>query len=135
MFLTGNPGWQGSNTFVSLRALNMAGGFRDGLTSCNDRDLAIRLLRRSGVQTAYTGQWTATWHLSSTRKSLSSPRSEAKLCGLRSFWQLYGSEMDATQAEMFFHRALHFFHIERADILKGTDAAPLPAASHGGICT
>jgi glycosyltransferase involved in cell wall biosynthesis len=135
MFLTGNPGWQGSNTFASLRALGMVGGFRDGLASCNDRDLAIRLLRCPGVQTADTAQWTATWHLSTTRNSLSSPRSEAKLRGLRSFWQLYGSEMDAAQTEQFFQRALHYFHIERIEILEGTSSAPSLCAYPGGIWT
>ena len=54
-FLRGNPGLQGSNTFVSLKAMNRVGNFTEGLPSLNDRDLAIRLLR-SPIQVAYTNQ-------------------------------------------------------------------------------
>lgn len=117
MFLAGNPGWQGSNTFVAMQALKVVGGFRDGLQSANDRDLAIRLLRCPGVRVAYTGEWTATWHLSSKRQSLSSPRSEAKLRGLRWFWQIYGSEMQPAEADEFFARAKKMFCIDREEIL------------------
>lgn len=116
-FLVGNPGWQGSNTFVALRALVAVGGFRDGLASANDRDLAIRLLRLPGVRVAYTGKWTATWHASSIRQTLSSPGSEAKRRGLRWFWQIYGPEMTPAEAEEFFARANELFRIGRDEIL------------------
>ncbi|MBM3870959.1 MAG: glycosyltransferase family 2 protein [Verrucomicrobia bacterium] len=125
MFLTGNPGWQGSNTFASMQAMKAVGGFRDGMPSANDRDLAIRLLRRPSVRIAYTGEWTATWHLSSQRGSLSSPRSEAKRRGLRWFWQIYGSEMQPIEIEQFFARAASLFQIEREEILsKANDYPP-----------
>lgn len=124
MFLTGNPGWQGSNTFASMQAMKAVGGFRDGMPSANDRDLAIRLLRRPGIRVAYTGEWTATWHLSSQRDSLSSPRSEAKRRGLRWFWQIYGSEMQPVEIEHFFARAASLFQIEREDILSKADDYP-----------
>lgn len=124
MFLTGNPGWQGSNTFVGMQALLSVGAFRDGLLSANDRDLAIRLLRSPGVRVAYTGEWTATWHLSSTRQTLSSPRSPAKLRGLRWFWQIYGPEMRPTEAEEFFARASRVFQIATEEILSPQDDRP-----------
>jgi len=54
-FLAGNPGWQGSNTFVSIAAMLEVGGFTEGLASTNDRDLAIRLLSRPRTRIAYTG--------------------------------------------------------------------------------
>lgn len=126
MFLTGNPGLQGSNTFVAIESLAQVGGFRDGLASCNDRDLAIRLLRLPGVRLAYTGKWTSTWHQSSARTTLSSVGSPAKLRGLRWFWQLYGAEMSAAESTDFFARAARLFKLEPADIL----AAPLDRPPH-----
>lgn len=133
MFLVGNPGWQGSNTFVSMRALKAVGGFRDGMPSSNDRDVAIRLLRQPGVQVAYTGEWTATWHLRSTRQTLSSPRSKAKLRGLRWFWHIYGPEMQPAEAEAFFARASDTFQIGRAEILQNHADRPPHCEPHGDL--
>lgn len=82
-FFTGNPGWQGSNTFVKLSLLVAVGGFRDGLLSTNDRDLAIRLLRHRRCRLAYTGRWTATWHLRTRGEQLSTRGGLAKRQGLR----------------------------------------------------
>lgn len=131
MFPVGNPGWQGSNTFVALRSLVAVGGFRDGLLSANDRDLAIRLLRSPGIRVAYKGKWTATWHASSIRQTLSSPGSEAKRRGLRWFWQIYGPEMTPTEAEEFFARAEELFRIGRDDILSPHSDHP-PHCKHRG---
>jgi len=123
-FLVGNPGWQGSNTFVSRRAWASVGGFRDGLQSLNDRDLAIRLLRVPGVRVAYTGQWTATWHLSTREERLSTPRSAAKISGLRWFWRLYGGEMSMAEAQAFFARAEGLFSVRRDEIEGPGDDMP-----------
>ena len=133
MFLVGNPGWQGSNTFVAMRALAAVGGFREGMVSANDRDLAIRLLRWPGAHVAYTGEWTATWHLSSNRPTLSTPRSEAKQRGLRWFWQIYGSEIKPAEVEEFFARASRLFRIERKEILSDTDDRPPHCKPHGDL--
>jgi hypothetical protein len=133
MFLIGNPGWQGSNTFVAMRAMEAVGGFRDGLTSANDRDLAVRLLRWPGVRVAYTREWTATWHLSSKRQTLSSPRSEAKLRGLRWFWQIYGSEMQPAEVEKFFERAEDLFRIKREEVLSDPHDHPPHCEPHGDL--
>jgi len=59
-FLRGNPGWQGSNTFVRLSCLEEAGRFDEALTSTHDRDPAIRLLRLPGFKLVQTGCCTAT---------------------------------------------------------------------------
>lgn len=133
MFLVGNPGWQGSNTFVAMRALAAVGGFRDGLASANDRDLAIRLLRSPRIRVAYTGKWTATWHLSSGRQTLSSPRSEAKLRGLRWFWQIYGSEMQPAEAEEFFERARELFGFRRDEIVLANNDRPQHCEPRGDL--
>jgi glycosyltransferase involved in cell wall biosynthesis len=114
-FLCGNPGLQGSNTFVSLRELESAGDFTDGLPSMNDRDLAIRLLR-SSIEVAYTGQWTATWHHDAGRKTLSSPRAKEKILGLQWFWRKYSTEMSAGEQVAYFDRAWRCFGVTREEV-------------------
>ena len=116
-FLTGNPGWQGSNTFVRLGELLAIWGFREGMASCNDRDLAIRLMRYSDCQVAFTGQWTANWYLDKGVGQLSSFRGEAKLAGLRWFWHFYGKLMNEAEARVFFERSLRLFGFEAEEIM------------------
>lgn len=127
-FLVGNPGWQGSNTFVHMRALDAAGRFRAGLPSCNDRDLAIRLLRLPMSKWVLVPRWTATWHRGD-HVSLSSPGSLAKLEGLRKFWILYGGEMNDVERASFFERALRRFGFDREVILQA--GAPQPGERRG----
>jgi hypothetical protein len=55
-FLVGNPGWQGSNTFVTLDLFQRIGGFTVGLRSANDRDLAVRILDQPDVRIAFTNE-------------------------------------------------------------------------------
>jgi glycosyltransferase involved in cell wall biosynthesis len=117
-FLIGNPGWQGSNTFVSLDLLIQTGGFREGLLSLNDRDIAIRLLRHPDAVWRLTGRWTATWH-ADTPGNLSTPRSEAKRLGLRAFWRIYGDEMSPGERNAFFLRAEQFFGFGAPEIIGG----------------
>jgi len=125
-FLVGNPGWQGSNTFVSLDLLLAIGGFREGLLSLNDRDLAIRLLRHPRGEWRLTGRWTATWHVD-TPGNLSEPRSDTKREGLRMFWRLYGHEMSALERRAFFQRAGKLFGIATAEIV-GHEPERIPTA-------
>lgn len=117
-FLCGNPGLQGSNTFVALGALERAGDFTDGLPSLNDRDLGFRLLNLPGIRVAYTGQWTTVWHHRPDGETLSAPRSAAKIRGLQWFWRLYGAEMTEDEASSYFHRALHLFGVTRGEVLR-----------------
>ena len=118
-FLSGNPGWQGSNTFVRLDLLLSVGGFREGLVSLNDRDLAVRLLSHTGSKVAFTNSWTAIWY-SDTRGNLSEPHSIAKLRGLQMFWQLYKHQMNADVQVDFFTRAQRLFGISSNEIIEGT---------------
>lgn len=124
-FMVGNPGWQGSNTFVQMRLMQRVGGFREGLSSLNDRDLAIRLLRVPGVRVAYPRTWTSTWHIRSNVEALSTPRSAAKLSGLQRFWRIYGTEMSGVESARFFERASRLFAIEQ-DATITADAPDLP---------
>jgi hypothetical protein len=111
-FLVGNPGWQGSNTFVDLELLLRVGGFREGLVSCNDRDLAIRLLRHETTRVAYTERWTATWFVGASG-TLSSRGSTVKATGLGMFWRLYGAGMSEEETLGFFERADRLFGVSR----------------------
>jgi len=118
----GNPGWQGSNTFVDLALLRAAGGFTDGLRSLNDRDLALRLLRHTQARPALTGKWTATWTCD-TAGALSEPRSAAKREGLRRFWAMYCLDMGAEEQSAFFERARSLFGIlpQEITVAEGED--------------
>jgi len=132
-FLVGNPGWQGSNTFVRLSLLLQAGGFRDGLQSLNDRDLAIRLLRISQGPPALVPKWTSSWRVQANGQSLSAPRSQAKLSGLRWFWRIYGDQMTDAETEAFFDRAANLFGIPRVQITEPTSDVPPHRRPHGDL--
>ncbi|MBK5915221.1 glycosyltransferase family 2 protein [Rhodocyclus purpureus] len=116
-FLTGNPGWQGSNTFVRLNTLIEVGLFTEGLASCNDRDLAIRILSLKGARIAFTGRHTASWNLDTCRSSLSSHRGEAKRMGLAKFFALHNHRMNETVRRHFFQRAEKLFGWSSEEIL------------------
>lgn len=118
-FLIGNPGWQGSNTFICLNTLIEAGRFTEGLRSCNDRDLAIRVLSLNGSRFAFTGRHTASWNLDTSRSSLSSRRGEAKRAGLAQFFALHGYRMNEAVRRSFFERAARLFDWSESEILAG----------------
>ena len=115
-FLVGNPGWQGSNTFIDIDLLQSVGSFTEGLVSTNDRDLAIRVIRSHKARIAFTRVWTATWYLDS-KNSLSTPRSTEKLLGLKKFWNIYGSEMTYYQSRQFFERIFRLFGFSKFEIV------------------
>eukprot|EP00951_Prasinocladus_malaysianus_P009247 scaffold67474_cov31-Prasinocladus_malaysianus.AAC.4 len=71
-FLSGNPGVQGSNLFVTLEALLAAGGFDESLKACTDRDVMIRLLDLPWVGVALTGKVTVS-HYTDCDARLSTP--------------------------------------------------------------
>jgi len=122
-FLMGNPGWQGSNTFIRLNILIEAGRFTEGLRSCNDRDLAVRVLSLNGSRFAFTGRHTASWNLDTDRSCLSSRRSEAKRSGLTQFFALHGYRMNEAVRRSFFERAERLFGWSEDEILAGTGTA------------
>lgn len=117
-FLAGNPGWQGSNTFIRIATLLRAGCFTPGLMSCNDRDLAIRVLSLDDVRTAFTRRHTVNWHHDHGRTSLSSIGSASKLDGLARFYQLHGWRMTAEIEARYFTRANDLFGLSRDLILQ-----------------
>ncbi len=121
-FLAGNPGWQGSNTFVKLSTIMRVGGFWNGLPSTNDRDLAVRLLSLPDLSVAFTGRMTATWNLGAQPDALSRPGSAEKREGLKMFLQRHGHLMTPDVRARF---------IERARMLFGFDLELPSQAVHG----
>lgn len=111
-FLVGNPGWQGSNTFVHIRALIRAGKFTEGLSSTNDRDLAIRLLSLTPLTIRFTGRMSATWHLGREPHTLSLAPTSEKRSALQHFLSLHGHRMSATVRSRFEERCRQLFEVE-----------------------
>ena len=132
-FLTGNPGWQGSNTFIKAQTLARIGGFTAGLSSCNDRDLAIRLLESPGIKLAFTGFHTATWYCNERQDALSAPGSLEKLDGLAHFLLLHRHRMDLAQQQAFFQRAEKLFRFTQAQILHRMATLPLTRNVDDGL--
>lgn len=109
-FLIGNPGWQGSNTFATAAILVAAGGFRESLVSCHDRDLAIRILDLPETRIAFTGQHTATWNLNIYSNALSRPGPQ-KTNALRHFLALHGYRMSLEIRQRFLSRCFELFSL------------------------
>lgn len=132
-FLTGNPGWQGSNTFVSLEVLKTVKGFRNGLLSTNDRDLAFRILSLPDLKISYTNKWTSSWYVDSNDLSLSLPKSKSKVEGLRWFWYLYRTYFEEKDRNTFFERAWKLFQISEKEIRTIRSNKPLQKSLFGDL--
>lgn len=115
-FLIGNPGWQGSNTFASISTLMKAGGFTDGLTSCNDRDLAIRILSLQDVNITYTGRFTSTWNFNASPNSLSQ-KGKQKQEALRQFLSIHHHRMSEDVRRGFLNRCKDLFGVLEEDLI------------------
>lgn len=115
-FLTGNPGWQGSNTFIRLSTALRIGGYTDGLISCNDRDFAIRALQLADLDIQYTRRATVDWHINQSADALSAVGSEQKLKGSAQFLKLHGGKMSPVQKEQFFRRMESLFGLNKSTI-------------------
>ncbi|MCF4009998.1 glycosyltransferase family 2 protein [Rheinheimera sp. UJ63] len=116
-FLVGNPGWQGSNTFVRVKALQAVGGFTNGMISSNDKDLAIRLLTENRFRVTYTRQATVNWACGLCDTALSAPGSVQKRKGCAQFLQSHGHRMSSLQMQQYFQRMEKLFNINQQDIL------------------
>lgn len=114
-FLVGNPGWQGSNTFVLVSCLAEVGNFTAGLASCNDRDLAIRILSRHKARLVATGCSTATWNLGLYPDALTLPGPH-KLAGLKHFYSRHAHRMTDEVRRRFFERTQALFGLGMLDL-------------------
>ncbi|EHK8985484.1 glycosyltransferase [Vibrio vulnificus] len=116
-FLVGNPGWQGSNTFIKTGLATKIGGFTDGLTSGNDKDFAIRVLESNLATIRYTNKATVDWMCNRSPDALSAPGSKQKLRGCAQFLKLHGEKMSRSEMDMYFERAAELFALSKNDIL------------------
>jgi len=117
-FLIGNPGWQGSNTFIRLTSFLQAGGYSDGLISCNDRDLAIKVLNQNSISIGYTQCPTVQWNINHSADALSAAGSHQKLTGAAQFFNKYSHIMDQKQQEQYFLRMESLFNLDKKQIYK-----------------
>jgi glycosyltransferase involved in cell wall biosynthesis len=114
-FLIGNPGWQGSNTFATATKLVAAGGFRESLVSCHDRDLAIRMLDLPETRISFTGRNTATWNMNTYPNTLSRPGPQ-KADALRHFLALHGHRMSLEIRQRFMSRCFELFSLTAEEL-------------------
>ena len=115
-FLHRNPGWQGSNTFVKLSALDRAGRFDEAMVCTHDRDLAIRLLSLNGFTYTRTGITTVKYHIDTNVPAYTRRLNPQKLSGLRSFWSKHNTKMTPEIKENFFNHATDMFGFSREQI-------------------
>ena len=108
-FLIGNGGIQGSNIFVRMRTMLMAGCFDESLRSSTDRDLCIRIADLGTVTYTPITSNLVKHYAELDRIRLTTKGSEAKLSGLTVFWQKYYGRMENHQRTQFKKRAKELF--------------------------
>lgn len=110
-FLSRNPHIQGSNLFVRLSSLLLAGGFDEYLPSTTDRDVCIRLLRLGKIR--YTVLKSHPVHHSAFGKNrLSEFGSDRKCEGLKRFFEKYRGVMTDSERTSHLKRSLELFGCE-----------------------
>lgn len=108
-FLMGNPGWQGSNTFMKLSFFMEVGCFDEKQASTHDRDLAVRSITHKNFSCALTKVRTMFYRIDSGRNVLTTKGSPAKRAGLLQFWGKHKSKMTNVTREGFLERAENKF--------------------------
>jgi len=116
-FLVGNPGWQGSNTFIRLSTILAAGGFTNGLISSNDKDLAINVLSIKGLIISYSKIVTVHWQCGHNPEALSASGSMQKLKGSAQFMFLHGKKMQPEQKQEYYNRMKLLFDLNKKNIV------------------
>jgi hypothetical protein len=100
---------QGSNLFVRLDMLLLAGVFDEHLPSCTDRDLCIRLADLPSLRFGATSVHTVHHYADSRPDRLTSAVSSAKHDGLTRFWRKYARRFDAAARDAAAARAFELF--------------------------
>ncbi|MCK6544347.1 glycosyltransferase [Myxococcota bacterium] len=103
--LAGDAYIQGSNLFVRLDRVLMAGGFDEHLPSTTDRDLCLRLADLGVVAVGSTGRHTVHHYAEPARSRLSTPGGRAKHEGLARFSWKYSGRMTPSVRARFLERA------------------------------
>jgi hypothetical protein len=86
---------QGSNLFVRLDLLLLAGGFDERLPSCTDRDLCLRLVALEELRFGSTDRHTVHHYADPRPDRLSTPVRPPSWTGLTRFFRKHGLRFDA----------------------------------------
>jgi glycosyltransferase involved in cell wall biosynthesis len=113
-FLIGNPGVQGSNTFLHLSAFLEMGGFDEGLQSCTDRDMMIQFLKRNATDKVAIIKETLVHHYAQSETTVSSMHS-SQWAGLDSFYRKYINYYSKSSIEKSLLRAEKYFSYPNRD--------------------
>lgn len=108
-FLRGNPGWEGSNTFLKYSTFKKVGFFDEKLSCTHDRDLAIRLLSDPLFRLRILDQITVKHYIESDRESLTN--GPKKKIGMIQFWRKHSWRMSDNDKTAFLERAEKLFHL------------------------
>lgn len=109
-FFVGNPGWQGSNTFIDSTVFWQAGGFDESMRSTLDRDLAVRVLECCQLRdlTVVVNQEPLWCHHTDGRDRVTLC-SASKRQGLDQFYRKYSARMSARILGQSLERASRLF--------------------------
>ena len=108
-FLRGNPGWEGSNTFLRYSALQNVRFFDEKLSCTHDRDLAVRLLSTPWFHLKILSQSSAKHYIESDRVTLTN--SPKKKIGMVQFWRKHSWRMSEADKTAFRQRAKGLFNL------------------------
>ena len=107
-FFAGNPHIQGSNLFIRVSYLLMAGGYDENLPSTTDRDLCIRLLAMGNIKYTFLRKYMVHYRAYGNER-LSDPSTYRKALGLQNFNDKYQDIMDGTSYNAFIRRSKKLF--------------------------
>ncbi len=113
-FLAVNPHVQGSNTFIRLKTLLMAGAFDEGISSTTDRDFFTRVMMLN-PKVAYIPHPLLDVDAHDDRPRLTNS-SSGKKKSLAYFYSKYAGIMDENIEEVFFKRALRYTDLSKDEV-------------------
>lgn len=113
-FLKGNPHIQGSNTFIRLKTLLMAGMFDENMSSTIDRDLFSRVMMLN-PSFEIINKYLVEINAYNNRVRITNGK-DKKTDGLAKFYYKYSGFMTDATKEAFFKRASEYFGVEQKGI-------------------
>jgi glycosyltransferase involved in cell wall biosynthesis len=112
-FLIGNPGLQGSNTFIKLSMLLKAGAFDESIIATIDRDLFIRVFFLKPKYKVINKKLVIQ-HTDNDRERLTTNYYVKKKC-LNLFFNKYKNFMNEVETEQFLERSKNLFSVTIED--------------------
>ena len=110
LFLVGNPGIQGSNSFLRLSTLLEAGAYDENQSPSNDRDLCLRLCDLNDVIYERNPNVSMIHYAESDRFRYSNPNTEVRNNGFTKFWLKHSGRMTYDQRDRFVSRTKKLFN-------------------------